>query len=105
MDDGCAVAAGKLPLIVTSCIITTLLPFHVPAFRQHGCYGVSLVSALRHTAVWWLRSLVGKCFASYCSMVQWLWSLVGKLLCVVVSAASATIELLGLVCMAFSASG
>ena len=54
---------------------------------QHGCYGVSLVTALRHTAVWWL------------------WNLVGELLCIVVSAASATIELLGLVWLFQQVSG
>ena len=54
---------------------------------QHGCYGVSLVTALRHTAV------------------RWLWSLGGELLCVVVSAASATIELLGLVWLFQQVSG
>ena len=54
---------------------------------QHGCYEVSLVTALRHTAVWLL------------------WSLGGELLCVVVSAASTTIELLGLVWLFQQVSG
>ena len=54
---------------------------------QHGCYGVSLVTALRHTAA------------------RLLWSLVGELLCIIVSAASATIKLLDLVWLFQQVSG
>ena len=54
--------------------------------------------ALHHTAAPLLWSLVGNSFVSYCSTVAMDGvCMVGKLLCVVVSAASATIQLLGLV--------